>query len=123
MVKLNSVKPTKEHTINKEENSVENLLYSFLEELVFLKDAETLVFSRVKCEVQRLRAPSHPERRPAKRGEVEGSRWKLKAKASGEKIDPDKHKLGVDVKAVTKHLFTIEKLPNKPLRCQVILDV
>ena len=106
MVKLTSVKPTKEHTINKEENSVENLLYSFLEELIFLKDAETLVFNRIKCEVKK---------------EVRG--WRLEVSAKGDEIDPKKHKLGVDVKAVTKHLFEIKQLPNKTFRCQIILDV
>lgn len=106
MVKLTSVKPTKEHTINKEENSVENLLYSFLEELIFLKDAETLVFNRIKCEVKK---------------EVRG--WRLEVSTKGDEIDPKKHKLGVDVKAVTKHLFEIKQLPNKTFRCQIILDV
>ena len=107
MVKLTSVKPTKEHTINKEENSVENLLYSFLEELIFLKDAETLVFNRIKCKVRK----------------VKSERWSVYSEVFGEKIDPKKHKLGVDVKAVTKHLFEIKQLPNKTYRTQVILDV
>lgn len=123
MVKLNSVEGDVKREIKKEEKSVENLLFSFLEELIFLKDAQLLVFSKIKCEVQRLRAPSHPERSPAKLGEVEGSHWKIKAKIIGEKIDSEKHKLGVDVKAVTKHLFKIEKLPDKTLRAQIILDV
>ena len=107
MVTLNSFKPTKEHTINKEENSLENLLYSFLEELIFLKDAETLVFNRIKCKVE----------------EVESGKWKVESELLGEKINPEKHKLGVDVKAVTKHQFSIEKLHNKTYRAQVILDV
>ena len=77
-----------------------------MKELVFLKDAKQLLFNRVKCVVKK---------------EVEG--WGLEARVSGEKIDTEKHKLGVDVKAVTKHLFKIEKLPNQILRAQVILDV
>ena len=106
MVKLDTIEAKEGHTINKEEDSIENLLLSFLEELVYLKDAETAVFNRIKCEVKK---------------EVRG--WRLEARVKGEKIDLRMHKLGVDVKAPTKHLFKIEKLPNKTYRAQVILDV
>lgn len=105
-VKLTTVEPKETHTISKEESSVEDLLCSFLEELVFLKDAEQLVFSKIRCSVSK-----------------DFTGWEVRSELSGEKIDTSKHKLGVDVKAVTKHLFKIEKLPNKTLRAQVILDV
>ena len=106
-VKLESVKSTKKHTIYKKGDSVENLLFSFLEELVFLKDARLLVFNRIKCGV----------------AEVLSGMWEARVELQGEKIDPEKHKLGVDVKAVTKHLFEIKKLSDGSSRCLVVLDV
>jgi len=54
MVSLDSIEPTKKYTINKEENNLENLLFSLLEELVYLKDAEQMVFSRLNCAAEKL---------------------------------------------------------------------
>ena len=107
MVKLDNVEPSKIHHVTRKEDSLEDLLLSFLEELVFLKDAEQMVFSKISCEVKK----------------VNSGQWTVYSEISGEKIDPKKHKLGVDVKAVTKHLFKVEKLSNKTFRAQVILDV
>ena len=105
-VEPKSIEPKKKYTISKASDSVENLLLSFLEELVFLKDAERLVFNKLNCSVGN-----------------EGDKWNLDVDAKGDEIDPKKHKLGVDVKAVTKHMFEVKKLSDKSLRCQVILDV
>lgn len=106
-VLLQDVEPKDKRIIKKEERTVEELLFSFLEELVFLKDAEMLVFSQIKCDVER----------------VNSGQWTVDSELFGEKIDPQKHKLGDDVKAVTKHLFKVEQLPDKTFRCLVILDV
>lgn len=106
MVDLKSIKAGKEKEIKLEGVSIENLLSSFLEELIFLKDAEQLLFNRIVCKVMR-----------------KSERYVLMSKLSGEKIDYQKHKLGDDVKAVTKHLFMVEKLPDSTLRCLVVVDV
>jgi SHS2 domain-containing protein len=107
MIELNSLEPVRRQNIKIESDSVENLLLLFLEELVFLKDAKRLLFNKLDCKVTRTG-----------RGV-----WKLENRSLGEIIDSGKHKLGVDVKAVTKHLFKLEKLPRKPFRTQVVLDV
>ncbi len=106
-VDLASVKPNIVKKIKIKGGSLEDLLFSFLEELVFLKDSEQMLFSQVSCIV-----------------ETDDANFILKAKLRGERINPQKHKLGVDVKAVTKHLFKIEKRPlKKDLMCRVVLDV
>jgi len=106
MVDVESLEAKDVKTFKLEGKTSEDLLHSFLEELVFLKDAEQLLFNEILCKVN------------------EGNKqWFLEGTLAGEKIDRNKHKLGVDVKAVTKHLFKIEKLRDKTLRCQVILDV
>ena len=106
MVDVNSLETQEVKEINLKSDNLENLLSSFLEELVFLKDAEQLLFNGILCNVRK----------------IEGV-WTAKAKLAGEKIDRQKHKLGVDVKAITKHLFKIEKLSDKTYRCQIVLDV
>lgn len=105
-VDLKTIKSSRVQKIRLQADSLEHLLFSFLEELIFLKDAEQLLFNRIKCKVSKGR-----------------EKWRLQVKLSGEKIDIKKHKLGVDVKAVTKHLFKVERLPDEAFRCQVILDV
>lgn len=105
MVKTESVEPRESFSVDKEEENLEELLFSFLEELVFLKDSEQLLFNKLKCRV-----------------EQENGKWKLSATLSGEKIDPKKHKLGVDVKAVTKHLFEVGE-DKEGYWAQVILDI
>ena len=82
------------------------LLFAFLEHLVFLKDAKQLLFREVKLGVER-----------------DGKSWILQGFAYGEKIDPQRHKLKIDVKAPTKHLFEVGKTKTGTLRAQVILDV
>jgi len=106
MVELDTLKTREVKEINLKNDNLVNLLSSFLEELVFLKDSEQLLFNSAVCNVQK-----------------NGRLWVLTGKLGGEKINRNEHKLEVDVKAVTKHLFKIEKLPNKTFRCQVILDV
>lgn len=106
MVELSSLESGLTRKIQLSESTLEELLSSFLQELVFLKDSEQLLFNQIKCKVGK---------------EVRG--WRLEASLSGEKIDPTRHKLGVDVKAVTKHLFKVEELTDKTYRCRVVLDI
>jgi SHS2 domain-containing protein len=88
-----------------ENPAIELLLFDFLQELIFLKDAERLL----------LRISSlHIEKK--------GDAYKLKAKAAGEMIDAIRHELLVDVKAVTFFRFGVEQL-SRGWRATVTLDV
>lgn len=86
------------------EKNFEELLFSLLEHLVFLKDAKSMLFSDFKFGIEKKNV------------------WKLSGFAYGEQINWQKHKLRVDVKAPTKHLFEVKKTPSG-FRCRVILDV
>ena len=88
-----------------EADNPEMLLYRFLQELVFYKDAELLLFSGYDFEVRR---------------EIE--KWHLKAVLRGEELSRDKHELAADVKAVSLHNFKVQKT-TKEWRAEVILDV
>ena len=79
----------------------EKLLFDFLEELIYLKDAKYLLFNKFKVKIK------------------DG---KLEADAEGEKINPKKHELKTDVKAVTLHHFSLKKT-KEGYKAKVILDI
>ena len=81
------------------------LLFEFLQEIVYHKDAERLLLR-----IRELRI------------EEAGSGYRLHAEAIGETIDPARHPLLADVKAVTLHRLSVEKTPSG-WRAVVVLDV
>ncbi|MEM0473431.1 MAG: archease [Candidatus Aenigmatarchaeota archaeon] len=91
--------------IEKDADSIEMLLFSFLSELVLIKDADRILFAKFDMKI-------FPE----------NNKWKVVCKCYGEKIDPDKHELLVDVKAVTMHKFKIEETKNG-WKARVVLDI
>jgi SHS2 domain-containing protein len=72
--------------------TIEDLLFEFLQELVYLKDAERMLFSGFKVNI-----------------ELGPTEHYLDAEIRGEQIDVTKHRLSADVKAVTMHKFKLEK--------------
>lgn len=102
---VKTVKPEKLKNLELEAENLEMLLYKFLQEIIFLKDAELLLLSKFEIKI-------FPE----------NGRWRLKAKARGEKIAPKRHELLVDVKAVSLHQFKVEEIKTG-WKTFVILDV
>lgn len=84
---------------------IERLLHDFLQELIFLKDAEQLLFSGYRLSVAKV-----------------GGEYTLDAACAGEMLDPKKHNLLVDVKAVSWHKFKVEKT-DAGWKAVVIIDV
>jgi SHS2 domain-containing protein len=82
----------------------ERLLHDFLQEIIYYKDAEVLLFNDYKLKITK---------------EEDG--FGLEAILGGEKIDPKKHELIIDVKAVSWHMYKVEK--NDEWEAFVILDV
>ena len=104
MADLKKIKPKVKKEFRIEADSPEKLFFEWIEHLIFLKDAEYMVFSRFEAKVS------------------EGEKWKLEGRAWGEKIDPKRHELKVDVKAITYHQFKVEKF-RSGWRAFVILDI
>ncbi len=102
---LKSIKDKKKMNISIDADSMEMLLFNFLQELIFLKDAKLLIFNKFKIKITQATG-----------------KYKLKAIASGEKLDMNKHELLVDVKAVSLHKFKVLKT-RSGWRAEVILDV
>jgi len=88
-----------------EAESIEMLLFDFLQELIFLKDTQALLL--------------HPERIQITPAAPFPS---LVAAMQGEKMNPARHALAVDVKAVTLHRFVLAR-SAEGWRAQVVVDV
>jgi SHS2 domain-containing protein len=79
----------------------EGLLVEWLNELIYLFDAEGLIFKRFDINSMNGR--------------------QLRARAYGEKVDPARHRLKAGVKAATYHLLKVDR--DNGGRVQVIFDV
>jgi SHS2 domain-containing protein len=90
--------------IRLEAESVEMLLFQFLQEFIFYKDAE-----------QELLRPADMK--------ISGKdeEYILNCEVRGEKMDPERHNLLVDVKAVTFHRFSV-KAVSRGWEATVVLD-
>jgi protein archease len=102
---LEAIAPRETREIELSNDKIDMLLFDFLQELIYLKDAERLL----------LRAPD------VQIDEKEG-RYLLKAKAAGELLDVERHQQRADVKAVTLHNFSVEKA-NGGWKARVLLDI
>ncbi len=102
MVELDGIDRRVKKAIAVKADTIEELLKKFLDELVFLKDSELLLFNKFDVSIKK-----------------NGS-YELRVIALGEKLDMNKHRLGVDVKAVTMHLFEVT---GPPWKARVILDI
>ena len=92
-------------TIRVEDTEVDMLLFQLLQELIFLKDAERLLLRVKAIEIR----------------SIDGL-FTLEAVARGEELDPARHDLVVDVKAVTLHRYRVNKTPGG-WEAAVILDI
>ena len=92
-------------TIRLEDPELDMLLWAFLSELIFYKDARRLLLHADAVEIE----------------EREGI-FRLEAQVSGEAIATDRHRLLVDVKAVTLHCFRVV-CEDGCWKAVVVLDV
>jgi SHS2 domain-containing protein len=92
-------------TLHLEDEALDMLLFNLLQELIFYKDAEQLLLRVAHVRIS----------------ETDGH-YALQAEARGERLDPTRHHLGVDVKAVTLHHFSLEQT-DQGWKAFVILDV
>lgn len=87
-----------------ENENIENLLYDFLSEILFLKDSKYMVFKKVKVSIK------------------ENKKYHLKAVIEGDIINPQKQQLENDIKAVTMHMFEVKKEKNG-YKAVVVVDI
>jgi SHS2 domain-containing protein len=102
---LASVRPAVQRTLRLERESLDMLLFAFLNEIVFVKDAERLLLCAETAQL-----------------EITPERCRLTATASGEVLDETRHATRVDVKAVTLHRFSLQE-SARGWEAHVTLDV
>lgn len=102
---LATIQPRQELEIILENADLDLLLFDFLQELIYYKDARRLLL------------------RPSSLAIADSdATLKLHAVVRGEEIDLDRHPMVVDVKAVTLHRFAVE-LRDGTWRATVVLDI
>jgi len=104
MVNPEDVKQTVEKKVALNGETVEKLLFDFLSEIVYCKDAEYVLFSSFKVNIKK-----------------NGS-FGLTCVMKGDAIRPEEQELRNDVKAVTYHMFEVKKT-DRGWRAVVVVDV
>ncbi|GAG03260.1 unnamed protein product [marine sediment metagenome] len=97
-----SIEEKLQHGLEMSSGDRDSLLVEWLNELIYLFDAEHFLFN--KFEIERL---SHNQ---------------LKATCYGEKIDPTKHRIKTGIKAATYHMLEVDK-DSSGYKAQIIFDV
>jgi SHS2 domain-containing protein len=106
MVKdLNTIAPDQEKILSVEDEALDMLLFQFLQELVFYKDAENLLLRVKEIKVGK-----------------EGGRFVCRARVYGEELSPEKHAPQVDIKAVTLHRLKVQET-SRGWEATVVLDI
>jgi SHS2 domain-containing protein len=104
---LKTVEPNEKIELKLESPDREYLLFDWLNELLYQYETKHMLFSRFEVHVE-----------PSPATAVAG----LTATAWGEKLDPNRHLPGHEVKAITYHALIVEQTPDGWL-AEVIVDI
>ncbi len=104
-VDIGEVEPKEKVEIEVTGSDLYELLYNFLEELIIMIDADSMVFSKFKVDIW---------------DEEDG--YRLKAVMWGEKLDLEKHNPKIHIKAATYHEMEIKKVDEKYI-ASFVLDI
>jgi len=102
---LDAIEPRETRNIELSNEKIDMLLFDFLQELIYFKDAERLLLRTREVRV-----------------DEQDQKWFLKAEATGEPLDAARHHQRADVKAVTLHDFSVEK-EDSGWKARVLLDI
>jgi SHS2 domain-containing protein len=102
---LDAIESRETRQIELSSDKIDMLLFDFLQELIYFKDARRLLLRA--CETQ----IDHKD-----------EEYLLKAKVAGEQLDDTRHQQRADVKAVTLHGFSVQK-HDSGWRARVLLDI
>lgn len=102
-----TIEPKKRLEIKLENEKLDNLLYDFLSEILFLKDSKYMVFRNVKVKIDE---------------DKKENKFRLVAAIEGDTINPEKQRLENDIKAVTMHMFELKKEKNG-FKARIVVDI
>ena len=100
---LEKVDEKENKSIKIEADNIENLLFDFLSEILYIKDTDSFLLKTSKVK-------------------IDEKKHSLKAELTGEQIDREKHELRNDIKAITLHMFKVEKT-KEGFKAVVVVDV
>lgn len=98
------LRPAASRGLDLAHKAIDRLLFDFLQELIYWKDVDLILFNRFELSIR------------------EEGGYRLTGTGYGETIDPKRHPLRVDVKAVTMHKFEVASDADG-WRATVILDI
>ena len=102
---LDAIEPRETRNIELSNEKIDMLLFDFLQELIYFKDAERLLLRTRKVRI-----------------DERDQKCFLKAEVAGEPLDAARHHQRADVKAVTLHDFSVEK-EDGGWKARVLLDI
>lgn len=102
---LDAIESRETRHIELSNDQIDMLLFDFLQELIFFKDAERLLLRIGKVRI-----------------DESDRKYFLEAKAAGEPLDATRHQQRADVKAVTLYDFSVEKKTGG-WKARVLLDI
>jgi SHS2 domain-containing protein len=102
---LDAIEPRETRRIELSNDEIDMLLFDFLQELIYFKDAKRLLLRVREAQIDQKDA-----------------RYFLKAKGAGEQLDHVRHQQRADVKAVTLHGFSVKK-EGDGWKAKVLLDI
>ena len=102
---LDGIEPCETRQIELSSDKIDMLLFDFLQELIYFKDARRLLLRARETQIDH-----------------KGEEYFLKATVTGEQLDATRHQQRADVKAVTLHGFSLEK-HDGGWKAKVLLDI
>src|SRR5438093_714840 len=102
---LDAIEPRETRQIALSGDKIDMLLFDFLQELIYFKDAKRLLLRPRETQIDQ-----------------KGEAYFLKATLAGEQLDASRHQQRADVKAVTLHGFSVEK-EEGGWKANVLLDI
>ena len=105
IVDLDGLVEKQEVSFDIEEATLDDLFFGWLSEVIYYKDAQSLLLKRCELKISE-----------------KSGRFILRARLFGDEIDPDRHTLKVDVKGVTYYKFGIKRERDK-WRGEVVFDL
>ncbi len=104
MADTSGIQPEIKKVLHLENSEIDGLLFDWLAEIIYLKDAEFMLFGKYDIKITKNR------------------NYQLDAEILGEEINQSKHDLRCDVKAITFHLFEVYEKDDKWI-ARFILDI
>ena len=102
---IDAIESREARQIELSSDKIDMLLFDFLQELIYFKDAKRLLLRARETHIDQ-----------------KGETYFLKAKVAGEQLDDTRHQQRADVKAVTLHGFSVEK-QDSGWKAKVLLDI